>query len=157
MIFAILSMLEARLVENKKEWENFVLSQRYSIFLQSPEYMEFSLAMGDESWIIGLYENNKLIGGSLAIAVNAKRGRHIVLPYGPLGDNLTEQQLLVFFEFAKKLAIKHGFSFIRLSPFVRDNESYRMALKKMGSLKAPMHILAEDTWILDIQKNESGT
>lgn len=149
-------MLEAKLVKDKAEWEQFVLSQRYSIFLQSSEYMEFSAAMGDESWIIGLYEGNMLIGGSLAIAVNAKRGRHLVLPYGPIGKNLSEEQLQIFFDFAKKMAVDHGFSFIRLSPFVEDNKNYRNILKKKGALKAPMHILAEDTWILDIQKNEQA-
>ncbi len=147
-------MLEAKLVEHKKEWEDFVLTQKYSIFLQSPEYMEFSEAMGDKYWIIGLYENNRLIGGSVATAVNAKRGRHLVLPYGPLGDSMNEPQLKTFFEFTKKLAKDNGFSFIRLSPFVKNSESYRNTLKQMGALQAPMHILAEHTWLLDIRASE---
>ncbi len=142
------------MVENKKEWESFVLAQQYSIFLQSQQYMEFSDAMGDRYWVIGLYEDDTLIGGSLAIAVNAKRGRHLMLPYGPLGSNLNETQLKTFFEFAKKLAGDHGFSFIRVSPFVKNNECHQEILKKIGALPAPMHILSEHTWLLDISASE---
>lgn len=143
------------MIEHSQEWEQFVLSQKFTVFLQSFNYTDFLRNMNEPFWIVGLYDDNKLIGGSLISGVNARRGRHLVLPYGPIVNFSNEKQLQIFFDFVKGLALRNNYSFIRFSPFNEDNKEYRSSLERIGAKKAPIHILAEHTWILHIQKSES--
>lgn len=141
--------MEARILENTNEWEEFVLQQKYTLFLQSPAYISFNKSQGDEAYIVGLFENGKLIGGSLVIGVKAKRGNFLTLPYGPILDFSNKDQVTTFFNFLKKKAKETGYSFIRTSPFENETKDILDVFKSIGAKKSPIHILAENTWILD--------
>lgn len=143
--------MEIKQITNKKEWEGFVLQQPYTLFVQSYHYGEFYESMDEKSWIFGIYDNEKLIGGSLVVSTHAKRGNFLYLPYGPVGDIDWKN----FFIFLKKFAKKNRFDFIRVSPFIDDSEVNRKAyLKDYGFRTAPIHVLAETTWMLNLESNE---
>lgn len=154
LLLSAIRMLEAKIITNRAVWEEFVSSQEYALFLQSAHYTTFADSRGEKWWIVGLYEDTKLIGGSLIIGVEARRGRHMMLQYGPLLNYENEKQLKVFFSFIKELALKEGFGFIRFSPFVAKTSERLTRLKNIGCRLAPMHILAEHTWMLDIAPDE---
>ena len=73
--------MEIKEIKNKEEWEKFVLTQPFTLFVQSSKYGEFYEKMGEKFWIFGLYENNVLVGGSLVVSVHAKRGNFLFIPY----------------------------------------------------------------------------
>lgn len=137
-------------INNPTDWESFLDKQEYQIFVQSPGYAEFNQSTGDPSFFLGLYENNKLIGGSLVIHVHAKRGDFYYLPYGPLLDYSQPKQLQSFTDELKALAKKNKINFIRVSPFQDNTAQANQTLKASGYKKAPMHMIAETTWILDL-------
>lgn len=144
--------------KQKGDWDAFLRTQDYNIFVQSSMYGEFNENMGDQSFILGVYDqlNNQktLIGGSLVIRVSAKRGDFYYLPYGPVIDYTNPKQLSEFFRALKELALKDKVNFIRISPFVEDGEAVRNNLKALGVRKAPIHMLAEHTWMLPLDLDE---
>ena len=144
--------MEIKQIIDKKSWENFVLQQEYTLFVQSVAYGEFFEKMGEKSWIFGVYENDVLIGGSLVVSTHAKRGNFLYLPYGPIGD--IKKILPILKDFLRKFARENKFDFIRISPFQQNNSENREVFQKNGFLDAPMHILAENTWLLNLEKSE---
>lgn len=149
-------MLEARFIKDNAQWERYVSSQKFTLFLQSAAYTQFLQKMGEEPRIVGLFEHDKLIGGSLISGVRAKRGHFLVLPYGPILDYSEPEQIHVFFDFVQKFAKEEKYDFIRISPFEKHDSQFLETLTSYGFVKAPIHILAEHTWMLNIEKDEDS-
>lgn len=141
--------MEIKEIKDKKQWEQFVLTQPYALFVQSSHYGEFYEMMGEKSWIFGIFDNDMLVGGSLVVSTHAKRGNFIYLPYGPLGAGAEK-----LFSYLKKFAKENKFDFVRCSPFWPLEKEKEGVLKQSGFRPAPMHILAENTWLLDLNKSE---
>jgi lipid II:glycine glycyltransferase (peptidoglycan interpeptide bridge formation enzyme) len=89
-------------------------------------------------------EGGELVGICQALVVDAKRGRHLAVPYGPVTDN--QQPTTALIDALKEQAIKHNCCFIRLSPFW---ESGSDAIA--GSKPSPLHLLAEHIWYIDLR------
>lgn len=147
--------MDVRIIENMQEWDAFVQQQPYTLFLQSSTYIPCAETDTEMARIVGVYDGGKLIGGSLIIGIRAKRGDYIVLPYGPILDHKNTEALRALFAYLKTLARQEKYSFIRVSPFEPDTAEIRKTYTALGCKKAPMHVLAEHTWMLDIKKDES--
>lgn len=147
-------MVNIRLIDNPEWWELFVKKQPYTLFVQSFQYGEFYRAMGEKYWIIGIFDDNELIGGALALTTHAKRGNFLYIPYGPILKKGGESGMEPLTEFLVDLAKKEGLHFIRISPFWEEGSERRLLLVQHGFRKAPMHALAETTWLLDITPEE---
>jgi lipid II:glycine glycyltransferase (peptidoglycan interpeptide bridge formation enzyme) len=143
-------------IKDNKIWEEFLLSRKNTLFVQSYQYGEFYKTMGEDYWIFGIFdENNKVIGGSLVLSTHAKRGDFLYLPYGPiLPEDAHEEALRLFANFLKEFGKEKKYDFIRVSPFMEDTNKNKLIFKKNGFINAPMHILAENTWILDLSLSE---
>ena len=145
---------ESKIITNKKIWEDFVLSQNPQTFLQSWDWGETNEKTSSKILRVGFYRENELVGVCLLIKENAKRGPHLVLPAGPL-LNWNDIKLANFFvETIKSLAKKEKVWFVRVRPEIMDTEENRILFSKLGFISAPMHLHAENTWILDITKSE---
>lgn len=146
--------MEIKEIENKEEWEQFVLKQPDTLFVQSFHYGEFYHKIGESYWIFGLYEHNILIGGALVVSVHAKRGNFLYVPYGPIINLSNNSSLQILVDFLKKFAKENKYDFVRVSPFVDNNEHNKEIFESVGFENAPIHVLAETTWILDLQPTE---
>lgn len=153
--------MQIKKITNRDEWKHFVLRQPYTLFVQSPSYGEFYEKMGEQSWMFGIYEADKLIGGSLVVSTHAKRGNFLYLPYGPVfGEHILADKeklrtaLKAFVDFLKGFAKKQHYDFIRLSPFLDETKQTKQLFQSMGLRDAPMHMLAETTWMLDITPSQ---
>ena len=145
-------------IKNKNEWEDFLFTRENTLFVQSYNYGEFYKTMGEEFWVFGIYDReNILIGGSLVLSVHAKRGNFLYLPYGPiLPEKNKEKVLNIFIIFIKNFAREiGGYNFIKASPFIDDTEENRKIFKINNFKNAPLHILAETTWLLDLSQTEN--
>ena len=146
--------LSAKLLHNKQEWETFLKAQDPAIYVQSWNYGEFNKLEGDDFFILALYRGDRLIGGALFIHIHAKRGDFLYSPYGPILKYQFEDQLTVFTEALKEEAKRRKVGFIRVSPFQEDTPELRKKFARLGFRKAPMHMIAETTRILDLDKGE---
>ncbi len=142
-------------IQSLEIWENFLKNQEYTVFVQSPQYGEFYKKLGENAFIFGILKDEKVIGGSLVVSTHARRGNFLYLPYGPLlPKEGREEALKLFTDFIKKFAKEKGYAFIRTSPFLEDTLENQKIFKNAGYKKAPMHVLAETTWILNITPSE---
>lgn len=148
--------MKAQLINNKDEWNDFVSGQEYSLFTQYSAYGDFHESMGEQSWIVGIYDNEKLIGGSLVVSVHARRGNFLFMPYGPILDYANNESFSELIKFIRKFAHEKKYDFVRISPFIDDTPKHKKIFAEHGFKDAPLHMLAETTWLLDISKTEEG-
>jgi len=141
-------------ITNKDLWEKFILSKNPKSFLQSWAWGETNEREGTKFFRLGLKKNGKLVGVSLIIKENAKRGPHFIIPGGPILDWGDVKLVNYFISTIKDLAKKEKVWFIRIRPELLDTSENRQLFKKLGAIYAPMHLHAENTWILDIVPSE---
>ncbi len=128
-------------------------------FLQSPEWGKVNDLIGHK--VIVEYNLADESGRPSAapqyycqmIVKNAKRGRYLEIPGGPLLDwGNAEAKKLVFTKI-RQVAEREKCVFVRLRPQLRNAEADKLA--GLGLQKAPMHLHAEHTIILDLTKSEA--
>lgn len=132
------------------DWEKILQKHEEGNFLQSETWAKVNQIMGNEVAMVVIEKT-----GLCSMAVkNAKRGRYIEIPCGPLIDWCNKDQINAFIKEIKDYG-KHTKSvFIRIRPQLRNTEENRQILKKAGFKIAPMHLAAEHTVILDLTKSE---
>lgn len=147
-------------IKETGDWESFVQAQPFTLFVQSFHYGNFHESMGEAYWLFGVYDNEQLVAGALVVSVHAKRGNFLYLPYGPLVrpeyEHKQEYIYKELFSSLKGMAKKEGYAFIRISPFLDDTQELRGIFKRVGFRNAPMHVLAETTWLLDVRDDEEA-
>ena len=134
---------------DQQQWETFVKAQPFASFLQSWTMGEVYRDIGQEPVRLEVRENGQLIGTCQAIVVPARRGRHLMVQYGPL---LTSNDALKpLLDALKEKAREHRCSFIRMSPFWREGDPMVSRLSAEGALGSPMHLLSEYTWYIPLK------
>ncbi|MCJ7805146.1 peptidoglycan bridge formation glycyltransferase FemA/FemB family protein [Patescibacteria group bacterium] len=143
-------------IENKEIWEKFVLGHNPQTFLQSWNWGETNKAIGKKIFRIGIFKNSQIVAVYLVIEEKAKRGPHLVIPGGPILD--WEDKKLVRFVVGAiySLAKEEGAWFVRIRPDVLDSEKAQKLFSELGFVAAPMHLHAENTWVLDITADEEA-
>lgn len=119
-------------------------------FLQSPEWGKVNELVGHQVKI----EDFAGQGWCLMIVKNAKRGRYLEVPGGPLIDWQNQELAEQTFNRIRQVAVQAGCVFVRLRPQLKMNAENVQKLESLGTQKAPMHLHAEHTVILDLEKSE---
>jgi len=101
---------------------------------------------------MGIYSSTKLVGAFLMVGQRAKRGRHILIPGGPLinweNAELVNEVVLTI----KSIAKQYRALFVRMRPELIDTAENRRMVRKLGFVPAPMHLHAENTWVLNVNR-----
>lgn len=143
-----------QLIENKNEWERFVLSQKPQSFLQSWNWGETNREVGNRVFRLGFFKGTQLVGGAQIIEERARRGPYFLIPGGPLLDWKNKSLVVFVVEELKKLARQEKVWFIRTRPELLDLPESKKLFSSLGFVPAPMHLHAENTWVLDITPDE---
>lgn len=141
-------------IESEKEWEGFLKEHPEANFLQSWYWGEFHQKLGHKVHRIGFYKNNQLVGVMLSIVEDAKRGRYLTVPAGPIINWKDNDQIAAFVEEIKRIAKLEGCVFVRVRPQLESSDFSKGIFAKCGFISAPMHLHAELTSQLDITKPE---
>lgn len=108
--------------------------------------------MGQKTWLFELTNGSNPIH-SLVTKVEARRGTFLYLPYGPMMADFADREgLKQFFHELKKNAHEEKASFIRVSPYWLETTENKELLAELGFRQAPIHMLAETLWLLDLQE-----
>ncbi len=141
-------------IVEKKEWEDFISLHEEANFLNSWYWGEFYENLNQKVRRTGFYKNKKLSGVMLSIIEDARRGKYLIVPGGPIIDWQDPEIVGAFVGQLRKIAILTNCSFARVRPQLLDNNFSRNLFKKSGFINAPMHLHAELTSQLDITKTE---
>lgn len=130
-------------ITSQMAWDAFVLTYAPQALFQSWSWGEVEKKLGHTVWRWAWYEDGKLVGVAQIKKVTARRGAFLHVRHGPIGK--VEMQDII------TLAKSEGVWFIRISPQITDDGSY----KKLGFVPAPIHAMdAEVCWVLDLGKSE---
>ena len=119
-------------------------------FLQSPEWERTNQIIGTKT-IVESFEKE---GHALMIVRDAKRGRYLEIPCGPLIDWHDIKMLYDVFDSIRRIAKENHCVFVRIRPQLLRTPENMDILKRLRLRKSPMHLAAEHTVILDLEKTE---
>lgn len=119
-------------------------------FLQSPEYGKMNEILKDKV----IYEDFNGAGWALMIVRNAKRGRYLEIPCGPLLNWKKQTEVKAAFEKIREIAKQEKCVFVRIRPQLVKNEENLKILTTLGLKKSPMHLAAEHTVMINLEKSE---
>jgi lipid II:glycine glycyltransferase (peptidoglycan interpeptide bridge formation enzyme) len=136
---------------NQEQWDQFLTNQLWSPFLQSWTMGEVYRDIGQEPVRLEIREENIIVGICQAITVPARRGKHLMVQYGPVGEQLAEsgERLVSLLEELKRMAKEKGCSFVRISPFWEKD--MRHGILDSRTLLSPLHLLAEHIWYINLK------
>lgn len=140
-------------INDRKVWENFLSTHPEANFLQSWEWGEFHKNLNKVIFRIGFFMENKLEGVMVSVVEDAKRGRYLTVPAGPIIDWDNKALISVFVSEVKKQARESGSIFVRCRPQLLATEE-RGIFKKLGFKDAPIHLHAELTLQLNLIPSE---
>lgn len=143
-----------KIIDKKNEWEKFVLSQNPKSFLQSWNWGETNKLTGNSVFRLGFFIGTHLVGVAQVIEEKARRGPHFLIPGGPLIDWDNKSMIKFALQSIKELAKKKKVWFVRIRPDLYDTSENQKLLGKLGFLSSPMHLHAENTWVLDVTPSE---
>lgn len=135
---------------NRSQWEKLLDKFPDANFLQSWAWGEFHQRLGRSIYRV---EFDK--GMFQAIVEPAKRGRHLIVPGGPLLKNyfsLPQWQQAV--TLMKEIALKEKCVFIRIRPQAENSKQLSKITKQIGFLPSPMHLHAQLTRLLDLSLSD---
>ncbi|MBR2998296.1 peptidoglycan bridge formation glycyltransferase FemA/FemB family protein [Candidatus Saccharibacteria bacterium] len=132
------------------KWSEIIKKYPEANFLQSPAYAKMNELLGDKV----IEEDFGGRGRALMIVRDAKRGRYLEIPCGPLIDWKDKKLAREVFEKIRKIAEKEKCVFVRVRPQLLASAENLKILESLGLKKSPMHLAAEHTVIIDLSKSE---
>ncbi len=119
-------------------------------FLQSDEWGRVAEKVGHKA-IRREYKNGESV---LMIVKNARRGRYLEIPGGPLIDWENSEAIKEVFDDIKKTAKAEKCVFVRFRPQLMNGAKNLAKMSAVGAKPAPFHLHAQNTVILDLTKSE---
>jgi lipid II:glycine glycyltransferase (peptidoglycan interpeptide bridge formation enzyme) len=145
--------IEIKLVEDPIHWDQMVKNHHPNSLLQSSMWWNFTKLEGQEVFPIGIYQDDFLVGGGLAVAVKSRRGNYLVCQGGPVLDWSNRSAFVAFHQYVLTFAREKKMDFFRIRPLVMHEEKTLARFLEMGYLMAPMYFPAEHTLVLDLRPN----
>lgn len=134
----------------KQQWEKALDKFPDANFLQSWAWGEFHQKLGRPVYRVE-FKNGMFQG----LVEPAKRGRHLIIPGGPLLKNyfslLQWRQAITLM---KEIAVKEKCVFIRIRPQAENSNQLSEIAKRIGFIPAPMHLHAQLTRLLDLSLSD---
>ena len=149
-----MELISTKAIADKNEWEDFIEKHQEANFLHSWYWGEFQEQLGRTIVRSGFCLNGKLLGIMLAIVEEAKRGKHLIVPGGPILDWRNVKLVDEFGNELQKLCTLYDCAFTRVRPQLENNDFSKNTFRKLGFSNAPMYLHAELTSQLDIRKSE---
>ena len=120
-------------------------------FLQSPEWGKVNELAGYQVVVRSLGSHSYC----QMIVKNAKRARYLEVPGGPLTDWHDRKKVTDAVAQIRQVAKKYHCAFARVRPQLPDTEANRQLFAELGFQRAPMHLHAEHTIIIDLTQSEA--
>lgn len=143
-------------IEDKSVWESFVQQQTSPQFMQSWNAGEHARLQNKPFVRLGLFSGSTLISTCFGEIVRARRGSHLLIPYGPVMREATQELLQAWATNLAQWGRKQGLDFIRFCPFLPKTQEHEQALARSGLQPAPIHTLAEYIWMLPLHADETS-
>lgn len=132
------------------DWNEVVKKYPEANFLQSPAYGKMNEILGDKV----IVEDFAGKGYAQMIVRDAKRGRYLEIPCGPLLDYSNKKTVQAAFDKIAEIAKREKCVFVRIRPQLVKNAKNMQIFTENGLKLAPMHLAAEHTVMIDLTRPE---
>ncbi|MBR2741246.1 peptidoglycan bridge formation glycyltransferase FemA/FemB family protein [Candidatus Saccharibacteria bacterium] len=132
------------------KWNEVVKKFGEANFLQSPCYAKMNELLGAKT----ITEDFGGKGHALMVVRDAKRGRYLEIPCGPLIDWKDAQIVKKVFERIKEIAKSEKCVFVRVRPQLMKTYENMELLSGLDLKESPMHLAAEHTVMIDLSLSE---
>lgn len=141
----------------EETWTKILESHPDYNFLQSPLWAEMNRQLGHKL-VVRTFENKALY---LGIVKDAKRGRYLEIPAGPVVDWRDKTLLKQVFSSITEEAKHEKCVFVRFRPQLLNTPEHQTLIKQLPKLLpgldlrlAPMHLHAQNTVLIDLTRPE---
>ena len=131
------------------DWRAIIEKYPEANFMQSPEYKKMNELLGAKVIVEDFGKDQY----ALMVVRDAKRGRYLEIPCGPLINWKNRANTKQVFEKIKAIAKEEKCVFVRIRPQLFCTPQNLKLLADLGLKKSPMHLAAEHTVILDLTKS----
>lgn len=135
---------------SETNWQDTIKKFPEANFLQSPEYQKMNEILGQK--VIRIDFGGK--GLAIMTVRDAKRGRYLEIPCGPLLDWTDKKLVKTAISQIASLAKTEKCVFVRMRPQLRATPENLALLESLGLKKSPMHLAAEHTVIINLKNSE---
>ena len=132
------------------QWNDIIKKFPEANFLQSPNYGRMNELLGGKV----ITEDFGGNGYALMIVRNAKRGRYLEVPCGPLLNWKKQELAKQIFATIHEVAKMEKCVFVRTRPQLKNTTENMKMLEKLELTKSPMHLAAEHTVMIDLGVDE---
>ncbi|HLI72172.1 MAG TPA: peptidoglycan bridge formation glycyltransferase FemA/FemB family protein [Ktedonobacteraceae bacterium] len=150
--------MEARIITDGKQWNDFVSNSELCNITQSYEWGELGPHLGAQTMRVGVIDDNgKLCAAMLVLITRAPiiRRTYFYAPRGPVIDDPSSPALAVLLNFVKAEAHKRGAFMLKIEPGANDeDERWLEALRKLGFHPVPYAVHIRNEWVLNLQPDE---
>ncbi len=136
------------------DWQKIIEMYPEANFLQSPGYARMNEILGDKVIVEEFKGRSGKIGRALMIVRDAKRGRYLEIPCGPLINWKDKGMVKNAIKKITEIAKREKCVFIRIRPQLSNTVENQQLMVDLGFRKAPMHLAAEHTVIVDLDVDE---
>src|SRR3990167_9084622 len=146
---------EIKTITNGGLWNAFVEQNTLETFHQCADWGEVYEKHHHKTWLLGILQNNMLVGACLTIKIQARRGTFLLVPHGPVfatsitcADKKSVMKLLK--NSLSSLAQQEGAIFIRIAPILERAQENTALFHDAGFQDAPIFVQSEQSWVLDL-------
>ena len=136
------------------EWNKVLENHPEANFLQSYQWKKLHQELSMKTRAVAFFNDEKNVGVALIIIKDAKRGRYAEISAGPLIDWNNKKIANFVVRQIKEISKEEGAVFVRVRPQVLKTEESEKIFTDLGFKKAPMHLHAEHTSVLDLSQAE---
>ena len=136
------------------EWNKVLENHPEANFLQSYQWKKLHQELSMKTRAVAFFNDEKNVGVALIIIKDAKRGRYAEISAGPLIDWNNKKIANFVVKQIKEISKEEGAVFVRVRPQVLKTEESEKIFTDLGFKKAPMHLHAEHTSVLDLSQAE---
>lgn len=141
----------------EESWTHILKSHPEANFLQSPLWAEANRRIGHQL-VVRTFDGKAMF---LGFVKDARRGRYLEIPGGPLLDWSDQKLVAQVFAAIVAEAKKTKCVFVRFRPQLKNTPENQAIISSLPQLvkgldlrPAPMHLHAQNTVILDLKKSE---
>lgn len=151
-------------INDREQWNNFLLRQPHGHFLQSYEWSELSRELGEHVYRLGVLEDGSLIGTMLLIVSSVPlplpklRPTWLYCVRGPVLERLDATILGQLLKYIDGIAQQEHAIVLRVEPNIADDDpdldTWLAVYYKAGFQSNPTSVHGRRSWVLDIRPSK---
>jgi len=150
--------MEARLITDRQQWNDFVAASKYCNITQSYEWGELAPHLGAEAIHVGVVDDQgHLCAAMLVLVSSILRRNYFYVPRGPIIDEPDYPAMTVLLNFVKAEARKRSAFMLKVEAGAQDGDvNWLTALQKRGFRPTPYASHVRHEWVLDLRPDEKA-